>query len=88
MTAYIKLSTLEYPRHVGDIALDNAGMADYAAVEWIDPPAIDVATQRAYEGKPAQDGGVWKMTWIVRNATAEEIEQAKNPVDPMKRFLV
>ena len=51
MTAYIKLSTNEYPRHAGDIALDPAG--EYAVVQWTDMPEFDRATQRCGEGAPA-----------------------------------
>lgn len=72
MSAYIKLSTKEYPRHEGDIALDSAGMADYAVVQWTDPPAVE-AGERFYEGLPINDNGVWRMTWLVRPHTAEEI---------------
>ena len=65
MTAYIKLSTQDYPRHAGDIEIDPAGMADYAHVEWVDPPQIDRNRQRMAEGKPKQVNGVWQMQWVV-----------------------
>lgn len=77
MTAYIKLSTGEYPRHIGDIELDPAGMADYARVEWADPPSIDPATQRCAEGAPVLTENGWKMTWVTRDATPEELEYAE-----------
>ena len=83
MSAYIKLSTQDYPRHAGDIAIDSAGMADYAHVEWVDQPEYDRETQRCYEGTPVEVDGVWHMTWVVRDATPEEIEQAKKPFDPV-----
>lgn len=73
MTAYINLSTLEYPRHAGDIALDPEG--SYAPVVWIDPPEHDVATQAATEGAPETVDGAWQMTWIVRELTSEEIAE-------------
>ena len=88
MTTYIKLSTLEYPRHVGDIALDSSGMSDYAHVEWTAEPEFDRATQRCIEGAPAQTDGVWYMTWVVRDATPQEIERANALLDPLKRDLV
>jgi hypothetical protein len=88
MTTYIKLSTLEYPRHVGDIQLDPAGMSDYAHVEWTDYPDFDRATQRCRESAPVQIDGVWKMTWVVRDATPQEIEKANTPFDPLKGLLV
>jgi len=74
MTAYIKLSTNEYPRHDGDIAIDPAGAADYEAVQWTEPPVFDGTTQRCLEGSPVQEDGIWKMTWVVREATQEEID--------------
>ena len=82
MTAYIKLSTNGYPLHAGDIEIDPAGAADYSPVQWVDQPPFDHTTQRCYEGAPVQENGEWKMTWVVRDATSEEIEQAKNPSDP------
>jgi hypothetical protein len=35
MSAYIKLSTGEYPRHIGDIHIDPAGMAPEEATTLI-----------------------------------------------------
>lgn len=78
MTAYIKLSTLEYPRHVGDIGIDPAGAADYVSVQWVDQPSFDPQTQRCGEGAPVQIDGQWYMTWVVRDATPEEIARANN----------
>lgn len=78
MTAYIKLSTLEYPRHEGDIAIDPAGAQDYALVQWVEPPEFDRATQRCAETAPIEINGVWTMQWHVRDATPEEIERARS----------
>lgn len=75
MTAYIKLSTNEYPRHVGDIEIDPIGIEDYAQVTWVDRPDYDTKLQRCYEGVPVLNDNVWYMTWIVRDATQEEINQ-------------
>ena len=83
MTAYIKLSTNEYPRHAGDIAIDPTG--EYAIVQWVDRPTFDRETQRCVEGVPEQIDGQWRMTWIVRDATPEEIEIANRPFDPFLR---
>jgi hypothetical protein len=85
MSTYIKLSTFEYPRHIGDIELDSAGMADYAHVKWVDIPVYNAETQRCEEGLPQQIDGEWHMTWTVRDATPEEIEQANNPINPFDR---
>lgn len=80
MSAYIKLSTLEYPRHAGDIEIDPSGAADYAAVQWVDQPDSDDATKRCGEGAPEQVDGQWRMTWVIRDATAAEIARANTPM--------
>lgn len=67
MSVYIKLSTLEYPRHIGDIAIDPAGAQDYAPVTWVDPPEHDPITQRCGETSPVQINGTWTMQWTVHN---------------------
>jgi hypothetical protein len=82
MTSYIKISTGEYPRHPGDIALDPD--SEYAVVGWVDKPSFDGKTQRCYEGPPVNEDGTWRMTWIVREATQEEIDAASKPFDPFK----
>jgi hypothetical protein len=81
MSVYIKLSTGEYPRHIGDIEIDPAGIDDYAYVEWVDPPTIDWKTQRCLEGLPLSVNGLWKMTWIVRDITYEEIKAVEEAND-------
>lgn len=73
MSAYIKLSTLEYPRHIGDIEIDPAGMVDYAPVEWLDPPSFNRDTERLYEGAPVQQDGQWRMNWVVAQIPADEM---------------
>jgi len=72
MSTYIKLSTQEYPRHIGDIELDPAGMADYALVEWVDRPVINPKTHHCQIGMPVQVGGVWKTNWVVTPIPQEE----------------
>ena len=72
MSAYIKLSTLEYPRHIGDIELDPSGMADYAHVEWVEPPIFNTSTHRLYEKAPEQRDGRWYMVWEVTAIPDEE----------------
>ena len=78
MTAFIKLSTLEYPRFPGDIAIDPMGQDDYTEVVWIDPPVVDTATQTYFEIAPIQIDGVWTMQWSSRDLTPEEID-ARTP---------
>lgn len=91
MSAYIKLSTLEYPRHEGDIRIEHPEiLADqtgdsfpcpstYELVSWVNPPAI-TDMQICYEGAPILIDGAWQITWIVRDATPEELTL---PVDPL-----
>lgn len=73
MSAYIKLSTLEYPRHIGDVQTDPAGMADYAPVEWVDPPSFNPETHRRWEGAPSQQDGKWVMNWVVEQIPEAEM---------------
>jgi hypothetical protein len=75
MSAYIKLSTLEYPRHIGDIEIDPAGMADYAHVEYVAAPAFDPYTQQITQKPPEQRDGQWFMVWQV--APIPEAEMAE-----------
>ena len=82
MTAYINLTTQEYPRHQGDIEINPND--EYTKVEWVDMPEYDAETKRCEEGFPVEVDGIWHMTWIVRDATPEEIELANKPFD--KRF--
>jgi hypothetical protein len=84
MTAYIKLSTLEYPRHIGDIEIDTD--KNYAHVEWVDMPVFNEVTHRCDEGNPIQIEGAWSMTWIVRETTQEEIDSANKPFN--ERFPI
>lgn len=80
---YIKLSTGEYPRHAGDIALDPNG--EYALVEWVDQPSFDIKTQCCVDGPPLNDNGIWRRTWVVRPMTQEEIDEVNKPFDLFKR---
>jgi len=79
MSAYIKLSTGEYPRYIGDIEIDDAGMSDYAPVEWVDPPEAYDISRVIVTDPPGQVGGKWYMAWSVRDATPEEVEDRKKP---------
>lgn len=76
MSTYIKLSTLEYPRHIGDIQIDPAGMADYAEVQWIDQPKFNPARERCNIATPTKQGDVWVTNWEVTPIPDEE-EAAK-----------
>ena len=84
MSAYIKLTTLEYPRHEGDIRREHPEISEdqtwpnfpcpstYALVEET-PRPVFTNTQTAYEVAPVQVDGVWKQVWEVRDLTADEI---------------
>ena len=79
MSAYIKLSTLEYPRYIGDIEIDPVGMSDYAPVQQVEPPAIDFNRQRFDMAQPTQQNGIWLMNWVVTQIPdAEEALKVRN----------
>lgn len=84
MTSYIKLSTLQYPLHEGDIRNEHPEIKEnqtwpnfplpqeYAWVEPTKPPIITPPLEYYYEGKPEIVDGKWKMTWLVGKFTQEE----------------
>lgn len=86
MSAYIKLTTLEYPRHEGDIRLDHPEILEsqtgdtfpcpetYALVVPTQRLIFNPATSKCVEGAPVQTDGVWQMTWVVIPLTQEEID--------------
>ena len=82
MTTYIKLSTSEYPRHIGDIQIDSAGMSDYAEVQWVDKPTINAQRERAHVGAPIQSNGQWLTNWVVTqipdSEEAVKVRQTRN----------
>jgi hypothetical protein len=93
MSQYIKLATLEYPRHEGDIRLEHPEILEsqtgdtfpcpdtYAPVVYEDQPSIDWAVQAMELGEPVQnDAGNWTATWVVRDLTPEELEQQSGPM--------
>jgi len=65
MSAYIKLSTMEYPRHIGDIQIDPSGENDYAKVEWVDPPSFNRDIEYLIEDLPIKTEEGWLMRWSV-----------------------
>lgn len=98
MSAYIKLSTLEYPRYEGDIRLEYREILEsqtgdtfpcpdtYATVQWVDEPSYNIETQLAYELAPVNNNGTWFMVWAVRDLTQEEID-ARNPQPSQQQDL-
>ena len=86
MSTYIKLSTLEYPRHEGDIRIEHPEIQEsqtgdtfpcpstYALVVPTTAPAFDEATQIAQPQSPVQVDGVWTQQWSVRSLTTQELD--------------
>lgn len=86
MTTYIKLATLEYPRHEGDIRAEHPEILEsqtgdsfpcpetYAPVQWVSPPLVDTSTQAVVQGAPEFVDGAWRVTWVVRALTQEELD--------------
>lgn len=84
MSAYIKLSTLEYPRHEGDIRREHPEIAEdqtwpnfpcpdtYAEVVATPMPDFDRMTQGLITLPPVQIGGVWTHVWGIRELSQEE----------------
>lgn len=81
MSTYVKLSTMEYPRHIGDIQIDPAGMADYALVEWVDPPQYNSSIEYL-SNEPKKEGTTWKISWkvlpIANEVLATNIREKRN----------
>jgi hypothetical protein len=87
MSAYIKLSTLEYPRHEGDIRLEYPEIIEdqtgatfpcpdtYALITPVQIPEYNYETQCVEELPPIQIEGVWTQQFWVRDMTAEELEE-------------
>jgi hypothetical protein len=91
---YIKLATLEYPLHQGDIRLEHPEIGEefvcpdtYALVEYVEAPDCKPETQIAYQLTPVQTNGTWRAVWAVRDMTADEIEIRRLHIEDMqKRF--
>ena len=76
---YLKLSTMEYPRHEVDVAPGDE--ADYVEVEQTTPPAYNRTTQYLTQTAPVQSNGAWESVWVVNDMTPEQIAlyEAMNP---------
>ena len=74
MSAYIDLTTNDYPLYIGDIELLGGLSERFASVQ--ETPQPETSNEIiSYEGKPEFIDGIWKRTWITRALTAEEILQ-------------
>jgi len=82
MYGFIKLSTGKYPCYTEDIANDPDGFGDYAYIHPTKQPEIDLKTQRCVLGQPIKVDDAWHATWVVRDATPEEIELEKRRFEP------
>lgn len=77
MTVYIKLSTLEYPLHEGDIRAFHPEIREdqtwpnfplpegYALVRQEDPPSVVVGEEMCHQTAPVQINGEWVVQWQV-----------------------
>lgn len=84
MSSYIKLSTLEYPRHEGDIRSEHPEIREdqtwpnfpcpdtYALVEDTPMPVVS-NTQIVNEVAPVCVDGIWRRVWSVAELTPEQI---------------
>lgn len=96
MSAYIKLSTLEYPRHEGDIRLEYPEISEdqtgdtfrcprtYARVYATKPPEYNFETQTLVEKAPENIRDVWIQVWEVRALTAEELQARADYIAKLK----
>ena len=84
MSSYIKLLTLEYPRHEGDIRQEHPEITEdqtgptfpcpntYALV--VETPMPEITDyQILSEEAPVCVDGVWQRVWSVRDLTEEQI---------------
>lgn len=75
--AFIKLATLEYPRHEGDIRAEHPEILEsqtgdtfpcpdtYAPVYWVERPEHDPFLEQSKETTPVQIDGKWYVNWAV-----------------------
>jgi hypothetical protein len=81
----------KYPYTIGELRKDNpntsfpaqisqATLAEYGVVTVVvtGQPDYNKITQKCVEGVPSFQNNQWQQTWIVTDASAEEIEQRTN----------
>lgn len=93
MSAYIKLSTGEYPRHQGDIRLEYPDMGEefvcpdtYELVPEVQPPETN-SNQVSEELKPELIDGVWRKRFVVRDLTEQEIAERTAMEEMIRRSM-
>ena len=74
MSLFINTDTMEYPRHMGDIA--NEPNANWAEVERTTMLEYAVG-QAPYELTPILVNNTWTQQWAIRDLTPEELLQEK-----------
>jgi hypothetical protein len=96
MTAYMKLSTSEYPLHEGDIRLEYPEITEdqtgetfpcpdtYVPVVYVEPPQYDVATQIVREISPTNIDGIWYTAWEIHTLTEEELAYIEQYIEMKK----
>ena len=78
----------KYPYTIGELRKDNPNTSfpkrpsDELLASWnaypvanVDSPTFDHATQNLTEGQPALVDGQWQQTWVITDATPEEVSQ-------------
>ena len=97
--SYLKLSTMQYPLHEGDIRLEYPEITEdqtgatfplpdgYVAVEQTSPPSFDAATQYVKQGAPVLVNGVWQSTWVVNDYTATQITNRQKRIAEMNKQM-
>jgi hypothetical protein len=92
MTTYINTLTLEYPRHIGDIQLENHSATEsdlpekWQLVTPVERPVYDYETQVAYELPPVKIDNVWYMQWDIRELTQQELEERIKKLTMVSNF--
>lgn len=77
-----------YPYTIGELRRDNPNTSfpkkptEATLASWgvypvanVDSPAFSYATQNLTEGDPVLVGGQWKQTWVITDATPEQVTQ-------------
>jgi len=97
---YIKLSTLEFPRHEGDIRLEHPEIPEnltgdsfpcpntYAKVIAEPFPIIDDTKQSYVYDVPKNENGTWTVGYVIINYSPEEIAriaEMKAKANPLKK---
>lgn len=90
--AYLKISTLEYPLHEGDIRLKHPEIGeefvlpdDYVDIEYVPHPDFDHELQSITEIAPILIDGKWTMRWQVNQIPDDVIAFRKLQAEERER---